>query len=63
MIVIKANPARVEEISFTGASSAERAIETAIWPLIEPLVEKLDRKLRQSNRAVLRELALEGQRG
>ena len=59
MIVIKASPSRIEEISFTGASAAERAIEAAIWPVIEPLVERLDRKLMQTNRAVLRELALE----
>ena len=62
MIVIKASPGRIEEISFTGASAAERAIEAAIWPVIEPLVERLDRKLRQTNRAVLRELALEEKR-
>lgn len=59
MIVIKANPGRIEEVSFTGASAAERAIEIAIWPVLESLVEKLDRKLRETNRAVLRKLALE----
>lgn len=59
MIVIKANPGRIEEVSFTGASAAERAIEVAIWPVIKPLVERLDRKLRATNLAVLRELALE----
>ena len=56
MIVIKANPARVEEVSFTGETPAERAIEAAVWPAIERIVERLDTKLRTLNRGVLRRL-------
>ena len=61
MIVIKANPARVEEVSFTGESPAERAIEAAVWRAIEPIVNRLDNKLRRLNRAVLQ--GLESKRG
>jgi hypothetical protein len=53
VIVIKANPARVEEVSFTGETPAERAIEAAVWPAIEGIVDRLDYKLRRLNRAVL----------
>lgn len=59
MIVIKANPARIEEVAFTGASAAERAIEAATWPVIAPLIEQVDRRLRSVNRAVLHALERE----
>lgn len=53
MIIIKANPGRVEEVAFTGGSPAERSIEAALWPVISPLIDRLDRRLRRVNRAVL----------
>ena len=53
MIIIRANPGRVEEVAFTGESPAERAIEAALWSVISPLVDRLDRRLRRLNRAVL----------
>jgi hypothetical protein len=53
VIVIKANPSRVEEVAFTGETPAERAIEAAVWPAIESIVDRLDCKLRRLNRAVL----------
>lgn len=59
MIVIKLNPGKIEEVSFTGGTPAERAIEAATWPAIAPLIDRLDRKLRKICRAVLRQLELE----
>jgi len=60
VIVIRANPARIEEVAFTGVTEEERAIEAATWPLIATLIDQLDRKLRSLNRAVLRELREQG---
>jgi hypothetical protein len=60
VIVIKANPGRVEEVSFTGETPAERAIEAAVWTAIEPIIARLDCKLRRLNRAVLLRLKLDG---
>jgi tRNA(Ile2) C34 agmatinyltransferase TiaS len=56
VIVIKANPGRIEEVAFTGVSAAERAIEAATWPVIALLVDRIDRKLRSVSHTVLREL-------
>jgi hypothetical protein len=59
VIIIKANPGRVEEVSFTGGSPAERSIEAALWPLISEFVDRLDRRLRRVNHSVL--VALDSQ--
>jgi hypothetical protein len=56
VIIIKANPGRVEEVAFTGDSPAERAIEASLWPVILPFVNRLDHRLRRLNRAVVRAL-------
>lgn len=53
MIVIKASPARIEEVSFTGETPAERAIEAAVWPVIQPIVDRLDARLQKLNGEVL----------
>jgi hypothetical protein len=60
VIVIKANPARIEEISFTGETAAERAIEAAVFTAVESIINQLDRKLRTLNRQVLAGLEQQG---
>jgi hypothetical protein len=60
-IVITLTPGRVEQVSFTGFTPAQRAIETALWPAIAPLVDELDGELRRINDAVLRGLEREGE--
>jgi hypothetical protein len=52
MIVIKLNPGRVEEISFTGMSAAEREIEAALYPVVAPLVDRIDAVLKRTSEAV-----------
>ena len=56
---IKTTCGRVEEVSFTADTPAERAIETAVWPAIHPLVERIDRRLRRINARVVRQLEAE----
>ena len=45
-IVIRANPGRIEEVSFTGLSIGERAVEAATYSAIALLVDRIDEKLR-----------------
>jgi hypothetical protein len=58
MILIETNPARIQAVTFTGMSAAERNIEAAIYQVIAPLVDRIDRKLRTLNEQILSELAL-----
>jgi hypothetical protein len=62
LIVIKANPGRVEEVAFTGDTAAERAIESEVWRAVRPIIDLLDRKLQRLNRAVVAELSGRGRR-
>jgi hypothetical protein len=59
VIVIKANPGRIEKVSFTGRTPAERAIEAAVWPVIASVVDLMDRRLRRLSRNVRRALEQE----
>ena len=60
VILIKVNPARIEEISFTGETAAERAIEATVFSAVEYIINQLDRKLKRLNREVLAGLEQQG---
>ncbi len=53
MIVIEANPARIERVCFTGQTAGERAVEAAVYSAVESIVDQLDQKLRRLSQQVL----------
>jgi len=48
-ILISCNVARMESVSLTGFSPAERAIESAVLRAIAPFIDQLDNELRRLN--------------